>query len=275
MQSYDDLEHAIARDYKQLSRRLQQVARYALEHPTDMAFEKVAVIAERAGVQPSTLIRFAKAFGYSGFSEMQRIFRTRLTEHAPSYAERLRRLRVEGSPEGDPMQVLGHFVDAGHHALDHLVEEVSAETLERALAALSHADTIYVVAQRRAYPVAAYFAYALGHLGLRVNLLDGTGGMSAQQATGLRGSDALLAVSFHPYGEETCDAVRIAAERGAEVIAITDSPLSPIAGFGGPVFEVQDAEVQSFRSLTATMALAIALVVSLGQRLGIDRTAAQ
>jgi DNA-binding MurR/RpiR family transcriptional regulator len=142
--------------------------------------------------------------------------------------------------------------------------------MQRACELLASAETIYIVAQRRSFPVAAYFAYALGHLGLHAHLVDGMGGMAEQQAAAMRTDDALIMVSFHPYAEETQQIARVAWDRGVPAVAITDSPLSPICQLGDPVFEVHDGEVQSFRSLTATMTLAISLVVALGQRLDLS-----
>ena len=91
--TYPELREAIAGNYDRLSKVLRRVATYALEHPNDMALETIAVIAGRAGVQPSSLIRFAQTFGYDGFSNMQWVFRARLREQNSTYAERIRALR--------------------------------------------------------------------------------------------------------------------------------------------------------------------------------------
>ena len=64
--------------HDELSPRLRQVAAYVLDHPNDMGLQTLAVIAERCEVQPSTIVRFAKAFGYDGASQMQRLFRDEL-----------------------------------------------------------------------------------------------------------------------------------------------------------------------------------------------------
>jgi len=69
-ESYEDLRTAIALRFGQLSDRLQRIARHALAHPDTIALDTVAAIAQRAAVQPSSLIRFARAFGYTGFSDM-------------------------------------------------------------------------------------------------------------------------------------------------------------------------------------------------------------
>ena len=69
------LQDEIRRRYDTLSKRLKQVARYILDNSNSVAFDTVASIAQQADVPPSTLIRFANAFGFSGFNEMKQMFK--------------------------------------------------------------------------------------------------------------------------------------------------------------------------------------------------------
>lgn len=75
---YEALRAAIAQRHAALPGRLQQVAEFVLDHPTDVALATVAEVAERTGVQPSAIVRFARALGFNGFTEMQQVFRSRL-----------------------------------------------------------------------------------------------------------------------------------------------------------------------------------------------------
>ncbi len=70
-----ELQDQIRSRYDELSKRLQEVAGYIIENPNSVAFDTVAIIAEKADVPPSTLIRFANAFGFTGFNDMKQIFR--------------------------------------------------------------------------------------------------------------------------------------------------------------------------------------------------------
>ncbi|MCZ6587787.1 MAG: MurR/RpiR family transcriptional regulator [Alphaproteobacteria bacterium] len=268
-ESYKELRAEMAGRYDGLTKRLRQIAEYALANPNDMALETVAVIAERAEIQPSSLIRFAKAFGYDGFSTMQQVYRRRLIDQRPSYSERIRAFGETSDGDSQvPLAVLDRFVGAAVLALNNLNETVEAEALEHALESLVSASTIYVVGQRRAFPVAAYLGYAFAQLGRRTVLVDSIGGMLSQQASAIRAEDAVVAVSFHPYSPESLQVVEHARDRGAAIVAITDGPLSPLVGPADVSFEVEEAQVESFRALSASMCLALALVVGLGYRLG-------
>src|ERR671910_323396 len=71
----ESLRNEIVRRYEDLSPRLKQVAKFVLENPNDVALQTLAVIAARSKVQPSTIVRFAKTFGYEGASDIQKLFR--------------------------------------------------------------------------------------------------------------------------------------------------------------------------------------------------------
>jgi DNA-binding MurR/RpiR family transcriptional regulator len=87
------------------------------------------------------------------------------------------------------------------------------------------------------------------------------------QAQNMQDGDLLLAISFHPYAPETLGVVQRASQSNISIIAITDTALSPLKATAAVCFEVEDAQVRGFRSLTATMCLAVSLVVGLGQHL--------
>ena len=263
------LQEAISGRYSELSRRLQQIAQFALEHPNDMALDTIAVIAERAGVQPSAMIRFAKAFGYRGFSDLQRVFRARLVERSPSYSERLRLVRDKhpNKRERTPYTMLQEFAAANVLALEHLQGQNLEAMLEQATELLAGARQIHLVGQRRSFPVVSFLAYALSHVDRYAHLLDGVGGMLNEQAGGIMDEDALIAVSFAPYAPETVEVVERAKDRGASVIVITDSLVSPIASQATVCFEIKDAEVYAFRSLAASLCVAQALAMGMGLRL--------
>lgn len=262
----ETLRGDIVRRYEELSPRLQQVAKYVLENPNDMALQTLAVIAERCEVQPSTIVRFAKTFGYEGASDMQELFKDEMLTQAPSpsYAERIRQFSRRAGAAGAlaPQDVMHEFADSNILALEHLKSSVRKADLERAVDLIAGASAVYIVGLRRSFPVASYLAYALRHVDKRAYLLDGVAGMLAEQSTMLTSKDLLIAISFQPYAAETVEIVSSTREQKARIIAITDSRLSPIAAASDLVFEIKDAEVRQFRSLTASLCLAQSLVIS-------------
>ncbi|WP_340267014.1 MurR/RpiR family transcriptional regulator [Sphingobium mellinum] len=267
----EDLESfllAIRERYDELSDRLQRIARHILDEPNDLAFETLAVVAERSNVQPSAIVRFAQAFGFVGASPMQRLIRDGLLQEDRSlgYAERIRQHRyaAPGEEEG-PRELLSEFVKGNILALENLNHSVGMRELTEAIDLIEKADTVYVAGFRRSFPVASYLTYMLAQADKRTVLVDGVGGLHLQQARGLRDGDVLVAISYAPYSPETIALVDAFAGHGA-VIAITDSVVGAIAKNGALVLQVRESEVRGFRSLSASMCLAQSLAIGLASR---------
>ncbi|WP_110643933.1 MurR/RpiR family transcriptional regulator [Salinicola sp. CPA57] len=265
-QDFAEFEKRITEEYVSLSRRLQQTARFLLDHPQEVAFATVARLADNAGVTPSTLIRFANSFGFKGFSEMQKLFRTRLVEELPNYAERIRAVRTATGETPDSTQLLWEFAEANRDVLEALPSRIDPHDLEEALNILEKAQIVHVLGARRSFVVASYISYALHHIDKRAFLMNGLGGMYDEQMKAVGADDALIVVSFSPYAQESRDAALEAEARGIPLVVITDSNLSPLARQADVCLVVHEAEVKSFRGLTGSLCLAQTLAIALGVR---------
>lgn len=259
------LEQQIEQRFVTLSNRLQQVARYLLDHPDTVAFGTTATIASGAGVHASALVRFANAFGFSGFSQMQQLFKDRLVQTGPDYQSRIAAVKQDDSvPAAQAgMMYLQQITAANERAMLQLTEELDPQLLTQACELLAQARIIHLQGARRAYPVASYASYLLSNTGLAVQLLDGVGYMQQAALNLVTSEDVMLAISFAPYAAETQLAISKAKAAGARVIVITDSRLSPLAAEADVTLLVREAEVHSFRSLNASMNLIQALVLAL------------
>lgn len=261
----EDLRAEIVARYDGLSKRLKQIARHILDEPNDFALETLAVIASRCGVQPSTIVRFAKTFGFEGATQMQRLFRDGLLSNnaALGYSERVRQLNeTTHAATARPSDLLAEFVEGNILALQNLLQTVSPREIDAAVGLLSKARTVYVVGFRRSFPVASYLVYSLLQAGKRTVFIDGIAGLAMAQVKSIAPDDLLIAISYHPYTVETVAVVEAARGAGAKVLAISDSVVSPIATPADEVLLTRESEVRSFRSLSASMCLAQALVIN-------------
>lgn len=264
--SYDELRGAIAQRHRALSGRLQQIAEFVLDHPTEVALGTVAEVAQRSGVPPSAIVRFAHALGFGGFTEMQQVFRSRLVAGvAPSYKARLARMKSEEKSVlgRKPAAVLSRFVSEAQSALVTLSQSVHARELEAATAILAKARDIYLLGLGGSFPVATHLAYVLRKLGRRIVLLDGVGGSIHEQSHAATAEDALVAISFRNYYPDTARLFPELVARGVPAISITDSLLSPIVEGAHVVFEIQDMPEPALRTLVAPMCLVQALAIGL------------
>jgi DNA-binding MurR/RpiR family transcriptional regulator len=258
---YETLRETILEQRSVLPKRIAQVAAYALDNPDEIAFGTTASIAASAGVQPSTLIRFAQQLGFDGFTSLQSVFRERLRERNTTYEERLAALRDEAQNGATNRAMLDGFLAASVRSLDVMARSVDEATLDRAVGILARAETLYILAKRRSFPVASYLGYALGKLHVRSQIIESASGLQPEIIGFATPRDAVIAVSFSPYAPATIDEVRVLHERGVPIVAITDSAFSPLAQFAAVWFEVAESDFSGFRSLGATMALAMTLAV--------------
>jgi len=105
-QEFSKLRDLIVEARKSMPKRLAQVAAYTIECPDDIAFGTVSRISEQAAVQPSTLVRFAKALGYQGFSQLQSVFQQRLRDRPNNYEARLQAFDAHASGRSPAMALV-------------------------------------------------------------------------------------------------------------------------------------------------------------------------
>jgi DNA-binding MurR/RpiR family transcriptional regulator len=263
---FDALRAAILERKGELPKRLTQVAAYALDHPDEIAFGTAASIAESAEVQPSTLVRFAQHFGFEGFSGLQLLFRARLRERTSSYEDRLRTLEQNGAALAESTTIFNGFAAAAHRSVDALAAAVDPDAFERTVTLLANAETIYLIAKRRSYPISSYMAYAFGKLKVKYQLVGTAAGIDDDMLAMATPRDAAFAISFSPYASESATQARAMAARGIPVVSLTDSAFSPLAECSREWFEVVEADHAGFRSLSASMAFAMALTVSIAEK---------
>lgn len=258
--SVDEFRDRLAAVTTDLPRRLRQCADYIAAHSDRIAVSTVAELAAGADVPPSALMRFCQIMGFSGFSEMQKLFREAYAPGWPDYSTRLKNLKQGGA--GSPTALLAEFVEAGRLSLESLAKTVDEAALAEAVRLLSAAGTVHVVGFRRAFPVASYLAYVFEKMSVPAMLHDGVGKLDHRFA--LRPGDAVLAITFAPYSEETLTLAQDARDRGLAVVGLTDRVTSPLARSAAATITVPEVDFGAFRSLSATIALALSLAVAVG-----------
>jgi DNA-binding MurR/RpiR family transcriptional regulator len=245
-----------------LPRRLQQCADHVARHMDQIALSTVAQVAHGAGVPPSAMMRFCQIMGFTGYAEMQRLFRDVLSRGTPDYATRLANLKAAGA--GQPAALVAEFVEAGRLSIEALARDLDETALNQAVASLAQARTIHLAGFRRSFPVASYLAYVFDKLGIPAILHDGVAGLGNLASLGP--GDALLAITFPPYSDETIALITHAKDLGLPVTILTDPPAHQLAALGDTILTVTEIDFGAFRSLSAVIALALALAVAVATR---------
>lgn len=262
-ETFDALRARIRDRFDELSPHLQRIAREALDQPNYFALNTVVVIAAKLGVQPSTLIRFAKEFDYKGFTDLQQVFRLRLIEGAPAAREQVYEHRTSLSNPVNMRTILDECIDGLTASLESTRRNTDPADLQHALEMIRRAPYIHVAGLRRSRPIATYLAYGLTRAEFRCDLLNFGGGIADQQVANMAPDDLLICIAFTPYAPPVVDAVREAKLRGREVISITDTPGSPLAQNSTLSFYVDNEVPGQFRPISGAIALVQTLIVGL------------
>lgn len=271
--SVDELMQRIAENYDALPRQLKNVASYIEQHRSSVMVERTSDIAANCGVHPSAVVRFAQRFGFSGFSDLQAVFRQEYAGQgasSSSYQQRIRKLIDEKPRALSGGALAREFIEASRIGLEELEAGLDGKQFDAAVKMLQQADNIYVIGVRRSFPVASYIVYALQHTPKRVHLVSGFGGMYREQIRSVRKGDVVIAISFAPYGKETQYCLRVAHHHQARTLVITDSQLSPLARYASTQLYVKEGSAFAFRSLTSTICLCQALFIALAYKLELN-----
>ena len=252
-----DLIHAQRDALTEAERR---VADVVLQRPELVAFGTVAVLAMHARASGATVVRLANKLGYRGFVGLQGEVQHELDARLRPAAERIRQ-----RPQRDLLARAGEMEAVNVHAT---LDAVDGPTFERAVTRLAARDhDVTVLSGDATHGIAALFADSLGMLRPGVRLVGGSETRVVRTLAHVVRDETVVVIDLRRYERWVLAATSTAAERGAHVIAVTDSRLSPLAGLAAESFVVSAEGVGPFDSHVGTLALAHALVAGVAARL--------
>ncbi|WP_322846793.1 MurR/RpiR family transcriptional regulator [Pseudomonas sp. B33.4] len=263
----------ITDEYDALPRQLKRIASYISQQSDRIMVDRISDIARECEVHPSAIVRFSQRFGFSGFSEMQALFRSAYTHKASpvqNYHQRIRSMIANQSQQVSAGDLARECIDATRSGIERLGRELDDAAFEKAVDLIVNADNIYVVGVRRSFAVADYLVYNLQHTQKKIHLVSGLGGSYREQMRSVRANDLVIAISFVPYAKETQHCLRFARQQHANTLILTDSHLSPLAKLANSVLLVNEGSALAFRSLSATLCLCQALFVAVAYRLELN-----
>jgi len=252
-----------------LSEGQKAVADYILHEYEKAAFLTAARLGAKVGVSESTVVRFAMALGYEGYPEMQQILQDMVRSKLTTVD------RLLGSVDGleEHESALGKVMQQDIDNIRHTLQETSLDSFEQAIELILNARRIHVTGLRSASSLAMFLAISLNWtMGNTQALVSGVEDW-LEQLAGLSHNDLLIAISFPRYTRKTVEMAEFAATRGAPVLAITDSVMSPLAKHATVVLTARSAIDSYVDSFTAPLSLINAILTVLGQRAP-DRTVA-
>ena len=260
MQDMQDMIDRLNQSGKRLSKGHRKIAQYIVEHYDKAVFMTASKLGESVGVSESTVVRFASAMGYEGYPQLQRSLQE-LVSHRLTANQ-----RFEMSTEIDPREALSVVLKSDVQNLRATMEQMDEAVFEDVVARLLNARAIYVMGLRSAAPLAQFMGYYLNYIFDNVHLVSSGATDVFEEISKLKENDVLVGISFPRYSSRTLEAMRFAKRCGAQVVAITDGPMTPLADMADATLTARTDMASFVDSLAAPLSLINALIVALGQR---------
>lgn len=248
----------IIEQFAALTPKMQEAARFIVDHPNEVVIASMRALAERANAQPATLVRLAQQLGYAGWPELKSAFANDLGLHGKGYGERAKRLAGRGRT-----QDLASELFAAQCANLDATQTACAPALGAAVKVLRSARAVHIAGFRASYPVAFSLFYGYRLFRNEVFLVESSGAGLETLLRPIERQDALVVVSFAPYSREALAAAEHARAAGAAVLALTDSAASPLALLAGVTLQFSVESPSFFPSVVAGVALTEALLEQL------------
>lgn len=254
--------HAIRAGMDSFSKGQKRVADYILKNYDKAAFMTASRLGKVAQVSESTVVRFAAEVGYDGYPSMQKalqeLIRGRLTS-----VQRIRASREQTRGTDVVGAVMQRDMDSIHAA----IEQVDRQEFQRVVDLLLKAERIYILGVRSSSFLAGYLNFYLHLIFKNVVLVQNSAaGEIYEQMVHIGPGDVLIGISFPRYSIMAVNAVNFAHDRGADVVAITDSTVSPLYAPARAALLVRSDMISFVDSMAAPLSLLNALITELGHR---------
>ena len=260
----NDLISKIQTELPGFSKGQKQIARYILEHYDKAAFMTASRLGVTVGVSESTVVRFATELGYDGYPHLQRALQEMIRNNLTS----VQRMEVSSDRLGgrDVLRTVLHTVlHADTDMIRQTLDEIDRDAFQGAVDALTGAHRIYILGVRSSSALANFLGFYFNLLFDNVTLVH-TNSVSEifEQVLRIGPGDVLFGISFPRYSKRTLSAMQYARDRGAKVIALTDSQLSPLARVADHLLLARSDMASFVDSLVAPLSVINALIVAVG-----------
>jgi len=243
-----------------LTRSQRKLLEYILSNDQESVFLKIKDLAKKVNVSQATVVRLSRALGFKGFPEFQQEIRLRFRNKLTT-TSRLQRTVDKVRNERDVLiKVLQTDIDN----IAETLKQTSMEEFSQFVKTIDSAKRIVIIGLRSVYSLAIFFGIALEFLQKNVWVVQPGIGDMWDRLMGLKKGDVVIGISFPRYTQQTVKVLHFAKQKGIKTLAITDSPISPLAQYADHVLTAQYRMDSFIESFTAPFSLINSIVTALG-----------
>lgn len=249
------------------------IGEYMLDHYESACFMTSTSVANKLNVSESSVIRFCKALGYSGYVDFQKSLQKQYKKKVKSISSNIvvpaERLSYLLEPDGD---LEGHFIDVHFQNTLNNLESVMLnnpkELFEQAVNIIVNSRKKYIVASRANTCQGDYCLLYMKHM-LDNVISTSYGAVSViDHMCDIGKEDCVIVYSFPRYSEADKLALEMAFEVGVKIIVITDKQSALLAQYATVLFTATVDSNTFFNSYTGVQFLTELLCNGVSQAVG-------
>lgn len=257
--------HTIEKNMISFSKGQKLIARYILDNYDKAAFMTASRLGKTVQVSESTVVRFATQLGYDGYPSMQRALQEMIRGKLTS----IQRIQAsDGALSGSDLvtNVLHRDMEKIRMAID----QTDAYEFDRVTEQIVNARRIYIVGYRSSSFLAGYFNFYMRLIFDNVTLVQSGAAGTFDQIFRVGPGDVVFTICFPRYSELALKTIQFAKDRGATILGLTDSEMSPVARAADGVLLVHNEMISFVDSLAAPMSMLNALILACARKKGTD-----
>ena len=239
------------------------IANYLINNYDKAAYLTASKLGKEVGVSESTVVRFAIELGFDGYPglqhSLQEIIRTRLTTK--------QRMVVANTRIGNG-DILRNVLESDIDNIRRTMDEVDHDAFNEAVHKIISAKNIYIIGMRSSSSLASFLTHYFRLMFDNVRMVQSTSGSEVfEQILRIDQDDVMIAISFPRYSARLINAVAYAKEQGTNIVAVTDSMMSPVANYANQTLVCRSDMASIVDSFVAPLSLLNALVVAIAKEM--------
>jgi Transcriptional regulators len=256
-----DLMRTIQVKFPRLSKGQKLIAEYILKHYDKAAFMTAAKLGISVGVSESTVVRFANELGFSGYPKLQKA----LQELIKNKLTTVQRIELSNDFVSEESALKG-VLKSDMENIRATLEKINHKTFEDVINGIFSANKIYIIGLRSSTALAEFLGFYLNLILDNVKVVGYGVSDIFEQIINVGDNDLVIGIGFPRYAARTIESLDFAQSRGAKVVAITDSLLSPLAARADYTLIAQSNMASFVDSLVAPLSVINALIIAVGLR---------
>lgn len=224
-----------------LTKKEKLIAEFILDNFAESCFITSTEIAKRLHVSDSSVIRFTRTLGYSGFMDFQKSIRKTYTERINSVSDNItipsERLKLSIGKLGQSDIVESYFSNVLQN-LKYSINHNDTLSFERAAGLIAGSKRKFIITSRANTCIGDMMLLLLKHLLPDVYETSHPALNVIDHLCDITENDCIIAVSFPRYSEMDLLAAQMAYDAGAKIILITDKASSPLGQYATQLLTV-------------------------------------